>query len=73
MVEISRDLKKRIFASHFRREFGPSVLKFPLFAGHEHGLAAVEEFDQLELRGGSHDMAQRGFYMSNIFADDLDA
>ena len=45
-------------------------MKFPIFAGHEHGLAAVEEFDQLELRGGSHDMVQRGFYISNIFADD---
>jgi hypothetical protein len=29
----------------------------------------VGKFDQLELRNGSHDMALRGFYMSNIFTD----
>ncbi len=62
--------EKKNFRLHFRREFGASKLKFPVFAGHEHGLAAVEEFDQLELRSGSHDMVQRGFYLSNIFADD---
>lgn len=30
----------------------------------------AEEFDQLELRSGSHDMEMRGFYMSNICTDD---
>jgi len=62
--------EKKNFRLYFRREFGAPKLKFPIFAGHEHGLAAVDEFDQLELRSGSHDMVQRGFYLSNIFADD---
>jgi hypothetical protein len=62
--------KKKSFRIHFRKEFGASKLKFPVFAGYEHGLAAVAEFDQLELRSGSHDMVQRGFYLSNLFADD---
>jgi hypothetical protein len=62
--------RKKNFRLHFGREFGAPKLKFPIFAGHEHGLAAVDEFDQLELRGGSHDMVERGFYVSNIFADD---
>src|SRR2546426_787057 len=35
-----------------------------------HIVRATAQFDQLELRSGSHDMVQRGFYMSNIFADD---
>jgi hypothetical protein len=62
--------RKKNFRLHFGRAFGAPKLKFPVFAGHEHGLAAVDEFDQLELRGGSHDMVERGFYVSNIFADD---
>ncbi len=62
--------EKESFRLYFRSEFGASKLKFPVFKGHEHGLAPVEEFDQLELRSGSHDMVQRGFYMSNMFADD---
>ncbi|MFO1500372.1 MAG: FN3 associated domain-containing protein [Verrucomicrobiota bacterium] len=61
---------KKNFRLHFGREYGGVKWKVPIFAGHEHGLAAVEEFDQLELRGGSHDMVERGFYMSNLFADD---
>ncbi len=64
------DFAKKSFRLYFRSEFGPSKLKYPIFAGHEHGLAAVEEFDQLELRNCSHDMEMRGFYMSNICTDD---
>ena len=64
------DFAKKNFRIYFRSEFGPTKLKYPLFAGHEHGLAAVEEFDQLELRSGSHDMEMRGFYLSNICTDD---
>lgn len=64
------DFPKKNFRLYFRREFGATKLRYPLFAGFERGVAAVEEFDQLELRGGSHDMEQRGFYVSNIFTDD---
>ena len=38
--------------------------------GHERGVAPVEEFDSLNLRSGSHDMKQRGAYLSNRFVDD---
>lgn len=64
------DFPKKNFRLSFRREFGPPKFSYPLFAGFEHGVTAVEEFDQLELRGGSHDMSQRGFYLGNPFTDD---
>lgn len=64
------DFAKKSFRLYFRSEYGASKLKYPLFTGFERGLAAVDEFDQLELRSGSHDMSQRGFYLSNAFADD---
>ncbi len=60
---------KKSFRISFKGEYGASKLKYPLFAGFERGLAAVDEFDQLELRNGSHDMNARGFYMSNAFTD----
>jgi len=61
---------KKNFRIYFRGIYGARKLKFPLFAGHDRGFRAVRVFDQLELRGGSHDMNQRGFYMSNRFCDD---
>ena len=61
---------KKNFRLYFRGEYGSPKLRHPLFAGHERDLAARAQFDQLELRGGSHDMAERGFYMSNTFTDD---
>ncbi|MEW6158284.1 MAG: lamin tail domain-containing protein [Verrucomicrobiota bacterium] len=64
------DFAKKNFRLYFRSDYGATKFKYPLFAGFDRGLTAVDEFDQLELRGGSHDMEQRGFYMSNIFADD---
>lgn len=60
---------KKSFRLHFRGVYGDKKLKAPLFEGHEHGQHAVQEFDGLELRNGSHDMVDRGFYMSNIFTD----
>ncbi|HEX2746646.1 MAG TPA: chitobiase/beta-hexosaminidase C-terminal domain-containing protein, partial [Verrucomicrobiales bacterium] len=60
---------KKSFRLHFRGIYGDKKLKAPLFEGHEHGQHAVDEFDGLELRNGSHDMVDRGFYMSNIFTD----
>ncbi len=61
---------KKNFRLYFRAIYGDTKLRYPLFEGHERGIRAVEVFDQLELRGGSHDMNQRGFYMSNRFTDD---
>ncbi len=60
---------KKSFRLSFRGEYGAGKLKFPLFAGHDRDWAATDEFDQLELRNGSHDMKDRGFYMSNAFTD----
>ena len=64
------DFPKKNFRLYFRASWGAAKLEYPVFAGFDRGLAPVEEFDQLELRGGSHDMSQRGFYMANAFTDD---
>lgn len=61
---------KKNFRLHFRSKYGASRLDFPLFEGHDRGIPATESFDQLNFRSGSHDMSQRGFYMSNRFVDD---
>ncbi len=61
---------KKNFRLYFRGIHGARKFKFPLFDGHENGVPAVDTFDQLELRGGSHDMVARGFYMSNRLTDD---
>ena len=61
---------KRQFRLYFREKYGASKLKYPVFKGFDHGVPAVDEFDQLDLRSGSHDMSQRGFYMSGRFCDD---
>ena len=64
------DFAKKSFRLYFRAQYGAPKLKFPVFAGFDRGLAPVEEFDQLELRNCSHDMAMRGFYLSNPVTDD---
>ncbi|MDN5202235.1 CotH kinase family protein [Fulvivirgaceae bacterium BMA10] len=61
---------KKNFRFYFKRKYGNPKLKYPLFKGFDRGIKTVEVFDQLELRAGSHDMVQRGFYMSNRFTDD---
>ncbi len=61
---------KKNFRIFFRGTYGARKLRFPIFLGHDRTIPAVDSFDQIELRGGSHDMNQRGFYMSNRFADD---
>ena len=61
---------KKNFRIYFRSEYGDSKLRYPLFEGHGRGISPVEVFDHIELRAGSHDMNQRGFYMSNRFTDD---
>ncbi|MCE9616069.1 MAG: lamin tail domain-containing protein [Lentisphaerae bacterium] len=65
-----QNFEKRMFRLYFREKYGASKLRYPLFKGVEQGLAPVEEFDQLDLKSGSQDMAARGFYMSEPFCDD---
>ncbi len=64
------DHGKYSYRFQFRKKYGTATLKYPVFRGHENGLAPAEEFDALNLRSGSHDMKQRGAYMSNRFVDD---
>ncbi|TWT33695.1 CotH protein [Posidoniimonas corsicana] len=61
---------KKNFRLQFRSGYGSSRLDFPLFEGFDNGIPATDSFDQLDFRSGSHDMSQRGFYMSNRFVDD---
>ena len=62
--------QKLSFRVSFRAEFGAAKLDVPaLFTSHARGWKPVGKFDQLELRSGSQDMQQRGFYMSNLFTD----
>src|SRR4029079_6842973 len=64
------DFQKKSFRVSFKSEFGATKLEVPdLFTNYARGWTPVGKFDQLELRSGSHDMAMRGFYMSNIFTD----
>lgn len=61
---------KKNYRLKFRPEYGARKLQAPLFRGFDHGFLAVDSFDQLDLRGGSHDMRSRGFYMSARFSED---
>ncbi|MCP4453281.1 MAG: hypothetical protein GY809_17610 [Planctomycetes bacterium] len=61
---------KKNYRLKFRKAHGTPKFKAPLFRGFEHGVPALESFDELELGGGSHDMAQRGFYMAARFVED---
>jgi len=61
---------KKNYRLKFRRRYGTPKFKAPLFNGFDRGFPVVERFDELELGGGSHDMNQRGFYMSARFVED---
>ena len=61
---------KKNFRVYFRSEYGAKKLRYPLYDGFDNTRLATETFDKIELRTGSHDMNQRGFYMSNRFTDD---
>lgn len=64
------NFQKKSFRVSFSSSYGATSVSLPdLFTSHARGWKPVGRFDQLELRSGSHDMAQRGFYMSNIFTD----
>jgi len=61
---------KKNYRLKFRRAYGAPKFRAPLFEGFDRGFPVVESFDELELGGGSHDMNQRGFYMSARFVED---
>ena len=62
---------KKSFRIAFRSEFGATKLSYPIFDGFDYKFfPPAEEFDVINLRSGSHDMAARGGYMSNRFTDD---
>ncbi len=61
---------KKNYRLKFRSKYGARKLKIPLFSGFEHGILAADSFDELDLRGGGHDMSSRGFYMSARFSED---
>ena len=61
---------KRSFRLKFRAEYGESKLRAPIYGGYERGWEPIDEFDELDVRSGSQDMVDRGFYMATIFADD---
>ena len=63
------DFPKKSFRFHFRQSYGNGRLQYPLFTQHGRGMTAVDTFNALEFRSGSHDMAERGFYLSNPFTD----
>lgn len=63
------NFEKKNFRLYFRKIYGPGKLNYPLFDGFESGRSAVDQFDALDLRSGSHDMKMRGAYLSNRFTD----
>ncbi|MBA7487128.1 hypothetical protein ES707_22690 [subsurface metagenome] len=65
-----RPFDKWSFRIYFRREYGATKLRFPLFEGYDYGISPVEVFDRLDLHAGHHDMSQRGFYMSSRLTED---
>lgn len=61
---------KRSFRVKCRARYGEAKLNAPLFEGFDHGLPAVTSFDELDLRSGSQDMVERGFYVAGRFVED---
>ncbi len=64
------EFAKKNYRLKFRPEYGTRKLELPLFEGFDHGVLAVDRFDELDLRAGGHDMNSRGFYMSARFSED---
>ena len=64
------EFAKKNYRLKFRPEYGARKLALPLFEGFDHGILATDTFDELDLRGGGHDMNSRGFYMSSRFSED---
>jgi hypothetical protein len=61
---------KKNYRLQFRREYGDDKLRAPLLQGFDRGFLVEDAFDSLDLLGGSHDMIDRGFYMSSRFVED---
>ena len=61
---------KKNYRLKFRAKYGAKKLKAPLFDGFDLGFQVVDQFDELDLRAGGHDMSSRGFYMSSRFSED---
>ncbi|MGJ8643184.1 MAG: lamin tail domain-containing protein [Luteolibacter sp.] len=65
------DFAKRSFRVAFRSKYGPGKLNFQLFGSHDYpSFQPSKKVDTFELRAGNHDMALRGAYLSNRYADD---
>ena len=61
---------KRSFRLKFRARYGTPRLNVPLLDGFDRGVLAQTSFDKLDLRSGSQDMVERGFYMAGRFVED---
>ncbi|NCG27890.1 MAG: hypothetical protein GWP42_10165 [Verrucomicrobiales bacterium] len=64
------NFSKKNFRIYFRSEYGATKLRYPIYEGVENQMPPAQEFDSINLRSGSHDMIDRGAYMSNRFTDD---
>lgn len=62
---------KKNFRLAFRSSYGDSKLDGSLFPDRKDGWLPATSFDAIELRAGSHDMSMRGFYLSNLFTDQV--
>ena len=58
------DIPKHSFSLRFRKEYGNAKLRHPLFRNSPYGISAVEEFDYLQLRGGSSSIEMFGSIIS---------
>ena len=61
---------KRSINVKCRPRYGTSRLNAPLFNGFDRGVLAKTSFDEIDLRSGSQDMNERGFYMAGRFVHD---
>lgn len=64
------EFTKKSWRLNFRKIFGTGKLSAPLLNGFDHGFSVRESYNKFELRSGSQDMSQRGFYMAGRFVDD---
>jgi hypothetical protein len=61
---------KRSFRMKCRARYGEAKFSVPLFNGFDRGVLAKSSFDTLDLRSGSQDMFERGFYLAGRFVED---
>jgi hypothetical protein len=65
-----QEFTKKSWRFNFRKAFGAGALKAPLLTGFDRDFPVRQTFNKIELRSGSQDMKDRGFYMSARFCDD---